>query len=108
MEGDGPLNGTPKPMGLMVMGCDLVAVDATWCRLMQLKPEMVPYLVLGNRKRLGLLAEKQIQQVGEAIVERARPFDTVAHFKPVWTGRREAIAAGASDPAASWGLGRGL
>ena len=29
MEGDGPLNGTPKPMGVLVMGSDLVAVDAT-------------------------------------------------------------------------------
>jgi uncharacterized protein (DUF362 family) len=93
MEGDGPLNGAPKPMRLLVMGCDPVAVDATCCRLMQLKPEMVPYLVLGNRKRLGLLAEKQIQQVGETIAERAQPFDTVPHFKPVWTGRCEPAAA---------------
>ncbi len=90
MEGDGPLNGTPKPMGLIVMGCDLVAVDATCCRLMQLNPEKIPYLVLGNRKKLGLLGEKQIQQVGETIAGRARPFDTVAHFKALWTGRREA------------------
>ena len=67
MEGDGPLNGTPKPTGVVVMGCDLVAVDATCCRLMQLNPEKVAYLVLGNRKKLGLLAEKQIQQVGETI-----------------------------------------
>ena len=29
MEGDGPLNGTPKPLGVLVMGPDLVAVDAT-------------------------------------------------------------------------------
>ncbi len=92
MEGDGPLNGTPKPMGLIVMGCDLVAVDATCCRLMRLKAEMIPYLVLGNRKKLGLLDEKKIQQVGETIVERARPFETVEHFQPLWTGRREAAA----------------
>src|SRR5262249_4414443 len=29
MEGDGPLNGTAKPMGVLVMGADLLAVDAT-------------------------------------------------------------------------------
>ena len=52
------------------MGCDLVAVDATCCRLMQLDPEKVAYLVLGNRKKLGRLAEKQIQQVGETIAEQ--------------------------------------
>ena len=95
MEGDGPLNGAPKPMGVVVMGRDLVAVDATCCRLMQLNPEMVPYLVLGNRKKLGLLAEKQIQQVGETIADRARPFDTVEHFQPVRTGRREAAPTAA-------------
>jgi len=94
MEGDGPLNGTPKPMGVIVMGRDLVAVDATCCRLMQLNPEKVPYLVMGNRKKLGRLAEAQVRQVGEGIAERARPFETVAHFKPLWTGRREAVAAG--------------
>ena len=28
MEGDGPINGTPKPFGALVMGCDPLAVDA--------------------------------------------------------------------------------
>ena len=46
MEGDGPLNGTAKPVGVLVMGADLVAVDATCCRLMGLPPERVPTLML--------------------------------------------------------------
>jgi uncharacterized protein (DUF362 family) len=87
MEGDGPLNGTPKHTGVIVMGTDLVAVDATCCRLMQLDPEKVAYLVLGGRKKLGALAEEQIQQLGETIAQRAQPFDTVPHFKPLWMGR---------------------
>jgi uncharacterized protein (DUF362 family) len=81
MEGDGPLNGTPKPLGVLVMGTDLVAVDATCCRLMCLSPEKIGYLVLGNRKRLGLLREEQIQQLGESIESLAQPFETVPHFK---------------------------
>ena len=36
MEGDGPLNGTPKPLGALIMGADPLAVDATCCRLMKL------------------------------------------------------------------------
>ena len=87
MEGDGPLNGTPKPMGVLIMGSDLVAVDATCCRLMQLDPERIGYLVLGNRKKLGQLAAAQIQQRGEMIEGRAQPFDTVPHFRPLWLGR---------------------
>ena len=47
MEGDGPLNGTAKPSGVIVMGIDLVAVDATCCRLMKLPAERIPTLVLG-------------------------------------------------------------
>src|SRR5437660_6518521 len=87
MEGDGPLNGTPKPMGVLVMGSDLVAVDATCCRLMQLDADRVAYLVMANRKKLGLLAEGQIQQLGETIASRAQPFDTVPHFRELWRGR---------------------
>src|SRR5207248_5392024 len=42
MEGDGPLNGTARPAGALVMGADPVAVDATGCRLMGLDPHRVP------------------------------------------------------------------
>jgi uncharacterized protein (DUF362 family) len=91
MEGDGPLNGTPKPLGALVMGTDLVAVDATCCRVMRLAPEKIGYLVLGNRRRLGLLREEQIQQLGETIESLAQPFDTVAHCKPI---QMEPVLAG--------------
>jgi uncharacterized protein (DUF362 family) len=81
MEGDGPLNGTPKEMGVLIMGSDLVAVDATCCRLMKFNPERIGYLVLGHGKKLGQLAEAQIKQLGETIADRAKPFDTVEHLK---------------------------
>jgi hypothetical protein len=64
-----------------------VAVDATCCRLMQLDPEKIGYLVLGSRKKIGLLAARQIQQVGESVAGRSRPFETVPHFKSLWLGR---------------------
>lgn len=87
MEGDGPLNGTPKPMGVLVMGADLPAVDATCCRLMQLDPLKIGYLVLGHRLKLGHIAEASIQQLGERIADCRRPFDTVPHFQPLWLDR---------------------
>jgi uncharacterized protein (DUF362 family) len=87
MEGDGPLNGTPRAMGVLVMGTDLVAVDATCCRLMQLDPEKIAYLVFASRRKLGLLAAGRIEQLGERIEDRAQPFATLDHFKPVWMGR---------------------
>jgi uncharacterized protein (DUF362 family) len=81
MEGDGPINGTPKPFGALVMGCDPLAVDATCCRLMGLRPEKIGYLVMGARKKLGLFSEEQIQQRGEAIAAMAQPFATVPHHR---------------------------
>ncbi|MGL4551270.1 MAG: DUF362 domain-containing protein, partial [Gemmataceae bacterium] len=89
MEGDGPLNGAPKPMGVIIMGDDLVAVDATCCRLMKLDPEKVAYLVLAHRKKVGVLADGQIRQVGEAVADRAKPFATVPGHSPVWIGPRD-------------------
>jgi uncharacterized protein (DUF362 family) len=87
MEGDGPLNGTAKPMGVLVMGNDLLAVDATCCRLMMLDPEKVGYLALGAMKKLGLLQAAAIAMIGEKIDGLAQPFDTVEHFKGLWVGR---------------------
>jgi uncharacterized protein (DUF362 family) len=83
MEGDGPLNGTPKPLGALIMGADPLAVDATCCRLMRLDPDKIGYLVLGGRKRLGLLNAAQIEQIGEPIEALAQPFATVPHFQPI-------------------------
>ncbi len=86
MEGDGPLNGTAKPFGTLIMGHDLVAVDATCCRLMMLDPEKIGYLVLGQMKRLGRMKEAEITQLGEAIAALAQPFETVAHLQALRTG----------------------
>jgi uncharacterized protein (DUF362 family) len=92
MEGDGPLNGTAKPLRALVMGNDLLAVDATCCRLMMLDPEQIGYLVLGYGRKLGLLKETEIRQLGEAIDVLAQPFETVPHFRGICR-RREPAAA---------------
>jgi uncharacterized protein (DUF362 family) len=81
MEGDGPLNGTPKPLGAVIMGCDLLAVDATCCRLMQLDPERIAYLQLGQARKLGRLRTQEIRQLGEPIEAIHQPFETVPHFQ---------------------------
>jgi uncharacterized protein (DUF362 family) len=80
MEGDGPLNGSPVPLGVVVMGADPLAVDATCCRLMQLDPAEVAHLRLGQQKKLGLLQEERIQQLGEPIARFSQPFETLPQF----------------------------
>ena len=39
MEGDGPIKGTPKDMGVLVFGTDMVATNTTSARLMGFDPE---------------------------------------------------------------------
>ncbi|HEV3259439.1 MAG TPA: DUF362 domain-containing protein [Gemmataceae bacterium] len=87
MEGDGPLNGSPRHLGALIMGTDALAVDASCCRLMQLDPQRIGYLVLGYQKKLGLLLEREIQQIGEKIEVLAQPFETLPHFQELYLGR---------------------
>ena len=70
-EGDGPVMGTPKPMGLMAIGLNPTAVDATCARLMGVEPSRVAYLA---RSGLGPLSDADIPQRGERWQQRARPF----------------------------------
>lgn len=75
MEGDGPLHGSARHVGALVMGLDPVAVDATGARLMGLPPERVPTLVYAAAKRIGRIAEAEIPQLGEPIAALAQKFE---------------------------------
>jgi len=63
MDGNGPIQGRPKPVGVIVSGHDPVAVDATCCRIMQIEPARIEYLTLAGG--LDGIAEENIQQIGE-------------------------------------------
>jgi uncharacterized protein (DUF362 family) len=66
MEGDGPIMGSPKKSGVIVMGRSFAAVDATCARLMAINPEKIPYLA-GSRGLFGPIQERFIMQRGELI-----------------------------------------
>lgn len=80
MEGDGPIKGTPKPAGLLVAGSDPVAVDATCCRIMRIDPFKIGYLQLATQGGDAQIAEGNIRQVGEPIVDVATPFELPPGF----------------------------
>lgn len=73
MEGDGPILGSRKHMGLLAMGTSLPAVDATLCRMMGIAPERISYLQLAAN-RLGPIANRYVQQQGERWESVASPF----------------------------------
>jgi uncharacterized protein (DUF362 family) len=74
MEGDGPIQGVPKPAGVLVAGRDPVAVDATCCRIMRIDPHKVGYLRLGSQAPASFMAESDIRLIGERIADVATPF----------------------------------
>ena len=73
MEGDGPIMGSRKHLGLVLVGGNLPAVDATAARIMNLMPERVTYLKLAA-DRLGPVAEDRITQRGERWQDLVSPF----------------------------------
>jgi uncharacterized protein (DUF362 family) len=73
MEGDGPIMGSLKRMGLVLVGTNLPAIDATAARIMSLRPERVSYLALAA-DRLGPIAEERITQRGERWQDLVSPF----------------------------------
>src|SRR5580692_4166845 len=79
MEGNGPIQGTPKPCGVLVLGDDPVAVDATCCRVMGLRPERVKYLQQAGTL-LGHLQADKIQQVGEQVEGVRQSFQVLPAF----------------------------
>jgi len=80
MEGNGPIQGTPKKAGVLIAGADPVAVDATCCRVMQIDPFQIGYLRLASGKPDAHLMERNIRQLGEAISTVATPFELPPDF----------------------------
>jgi uncharacterized protein (DUF362 family) len=76
MEGDGPIMGTSIHAGVLVMGRNLPAVDATCCRIMGIDPHKIEYLRKADQW-LGPLHESLIEQRGESWRTVHRPFALV-------------------------------
>ena len=60
MEGNGPQSGTPTPMNVLLLSTDPVALDAVFCHLVNLKPELVPTNVSGMEQGVGNFAEIEV------------------------------------------------
>ena len=85
MEGDGPIMGTPRHAGVIVVGTCPTAVDATTARLMAINPRKVAYLAAASG-RLGPIDESHIDQRGEPIAPLVQTFRLLDH--PAFAGLR--------------------
>ena len=71
MEGQGPADGTPVQMNLIIAGTDVVATDATACRIMGINPYEIKHIRKAYEKGLG---KSEAQVVGEKLETVTRAF----------------------------------
>jgi uncharacterized protein (DUF362 family) len=83
MEGNGPLNGTARPLGKIVLSDDPVAADATCARLMGFEPERIVHIREGAWF-LGNLSSALIDQAGESLKAPTSPFSVVPEFQHLY------------------------
>jgi uncharacterized protein (DUF362 family)/NAD-dependent dihydropyrimidine dehydrogenase PreA subunit len=67
MEGDGPNNGDPAPLNVLLFSTDPVALDATACRMVNMNPAFVPTCEAGRLAGLGTWDDTEIDCVGETL-----------------------------------------
>lgn len=78
MEGNGPRNGTPRQMNVLLFSSDPVALDAVACRIIDLDPEFVPTSRPGEKSGLGTYHYENIDLLGDNIESFvAKDFDVV-------------------------------
>ena len=66
MEGNGPLQGSARPLGRIILGDDSVAADFTCARLIGFDPYRIPHLAKAA-EFLGNGDVRRIEQLAEAL-----------------------------------------
>jgi len=80
MEANGPLNGTARPLGKIVLADHPATADATCARLMNFEPDRVIHIREGSRF-LGNTTPASVDQVGEILTPPATSFRVVPEFR---------------------------
>lgn len=55
MEGNGPISGKPNPLGLLILGNDVVATDHVCARIIGFDPDKISHLRLAITQKLGYI-----------------------------------------------------
>jgi uncharacterized protein (DUF362 family)/Pyruvate/2-oxoacid:ferredoxin oxidoreductase delta subunit len=65
MEGNGPQNGSPRSMNVLLFSADPVALDAAVCKIVELDPALVLPIVHGEKFGLGCATD--VEYIGDPI-----------------------------------------
>jgi len=82
MEGNGPLNGSPRPLCTVVLADDPVAADATCARVMGFEPDRIAHIHEASHF-LGNSSPALIDQAAEALRVPEVPFQVVPEFRHI-------------------------
>jgi len=74
LEGSGPVSGNPVKMDLIIAGRDVVAVDATACRVMGIDPSEIYHIKRAYEKGFGEMRKDEIEAIGNNLEEVSRRF----------------------------------
>ena len=92
MEGNGPLIGTPRDLGVVVAGVNPVSVDAVCARMMGFDPREIGYLDAASAMGLGEIDPGLIEVVGDGwerfACEFERPYSLKASLKSLGSIRK--------------------
>jgi len=72
-EGEGPVGGNIVNIDIIVASKDVVAADATACRIMGINPHTIPHIAQGNKRQIGNI--DTITLFGEDLNEVTTKFD---------------------------------
>lgn len=81
MEGHGPIMGSATKVGVLVLGDNAVAVDATAARIMGVEPARVDYLAMAQGVGLGAHQVESIDLVGESVHRVRKEFALLPQFQ---------------------------
>ncbi|MCL4516731.1 MAG: DUF362 domain-containing protein [Firmicutes bacterium] len=73
MEGEGPRNGRPRPIGVILAGADAVAVDAVGATIIGLDPLAVPTTRIAHARGVGQGDPARIEMLGDPLAEAVVP-----------------------------------
>jgi len=86
MEGDGPMQGTPVHLGVVLAGTDPVATDLVATRLMGFDPWTLKCFIYARTQGLGVFNENDISVSGVPLAEVTRSFRPANAPVPVISG----------------------
>jgi len=85
MEGNGPLIGTPREVGVIVAGTNPVSVDSVCSTLMCFDPHEIEHIARGHREGLGEIELGKLELVGDGldqfVCEFQRPYSLRATLR---------------------------